>query len=84
MSVVDTRTGTLHRVPVEAVALHRRSGCYPALCAIEVPAASLTTPAVDDCLDCAAQTAAAPDRQPRRPLLRWSRSLRPGHRRASR
>ncbi|MGH3813152.1 MAG: hypothetical protein ACRDUV_11945 [Pseudonocardiaceae bacterium] len=83
LSVVDTRTGTLHHVAVEAAALHRRSGRYPTLCGIEVPAASLTTPAADDCQDCAAQIAAAPDRQPRRRLLRWSRSPRPGHRRTS-
>ncbi len=55
LSVVDTRTGMLHRVPVETAAMHRRSGLYPALCGIEVPAASLTTPAADDCQDCAAQ-----------------------------
>lgn len=54
MSVVDTRTGMLHRVAAEIAALHRRSGCYPALCGLEVPAASLTTPAADDCGDCAA------------------------------
>ncbi|HEX2299344.1 MAG TPA: hypothetical protein VHH34_12670 [Pseudonocardiaceae bacterium] len=55
MSVVDTRTGTLHRVAAEIAALHRRSGRYPALCGLEVPAASLTTPAADDCGDCAAR-----------------------------
>jgi hypothetical protein len=41
LSVVDTRTGTQHRVPIEAAALHRRSGRYPALCGIDVPAASV-------------------------------------------
>ncbi|MGH3937611.1 MAG: hypothetical protein ACRDTG_03105, partial [Pseudonocardiaceae bacterium] len=73
LSMVDTCTGTLHRVPIETAALHRRSGRYPALCGIEVAAASLTTLAADDCWDCAArvqQTTAAPDRKPRRPLLR--------------
>lgn len=55
LSVVDTRTGMLHRVPAEIAALHRRSGRYPALCGLDVPAASLTTPAADDCQDCATQ-----------------------------
>ncbi|MGH3942028.1 MAG: hypothetical protein ACRDTG_26080 [Pseudonocardiaceae bacterium] len=32
LSMVDTCTEELHFVLVEAVALHRRSGCYPALC----------------------------------------------------
>lgn len=52
LSVVDTRTGTLHRVPIETAARHRRSGRYPALCGIEVAAASLSTPASDECQDC--------------------------------
>jgi len=65
LSVVDTRTGTLHQVPVETAALHRRSGCYPALCGIEMPAASLTTPAADDCRDYAARVQqAAANTQP--------------------
>jgi hypothetical protein len=87
LSVVDTRTGTLHRVPVETAALHRRSGRYPALCGAEVAAASLTTPEADCCRDCAArvrQAAPAPDREPRRPLLRWVRRARPAHRRSAR
>ncbi len=85
--MVDTCTGTQHRVPVETAALHRRSGRYPALCGVEVAAASLTTPPTDDCRDCAArvqQAVAAPDRKPRRSLLRWLRSPRPAHRRAAR
>ncbi|MGH3940761.1 MAG: hypothetical protein ACRDTG_19415 [Pseudonocardiaceae bacterium] len=41
LSMVDTHTGESHLVPVEAVALHRRLGRYPALCGTEVPAASL-------------------------------------------
>lgn len=87
LSMVDTSTGTLHRVPVETAALHRRSGRYPALCGIEVAAASLTTPATDDCRDCAArvyQAGAASDREPRRPLFRWLRSPRPARRRGVR
>lgn len=55
LSLVDTCTGELHLVPVEMVALHRRSGRYPALCGTEVPAASLTTPPARRCLDCAQQ-----------------------------
>ena len=80
LSVVDTCTGMLHRVRLETAALHRRSGRYPALCGVEVAAASLTTPAADDCRECAAQveqTAVAPDRQS---LLRWLRNRRPAPR----
>lgn len=87
LSVVDTRTGTLHQVPIESVALHRRSGCYPALCGIEAPAASLTTPPADHCQDCAARTpqdGAASHPKPSHPLLRWLRSLRPAHRNVAR
>jgi hypothetical protein len=79
LSVVDARTGTLHRVAVETAALHRNSGCYPALCGVELPAASLTTPAADRCRKCVAliqRAGAAPDREPRRPLLQ--RLRRPG------
>ena len=87
LSMVDTRTGTLHQVPIESVALHRRSGRYPALCGIEVPAASLTTPAARHCRDCA-RRAQRPDpashRKPPHPLLRWLRSLRPAHRNVAR
>ena len=80
LSVVDTRTGMQHRVPIEAAALHRHSGRYPALCGIDVPAASLTTPATADCQDCVTrvqQAAAALDRESRRPLLQRLRSLLP-------
>jgi hypothetical protein len=87
LSVVDTCTGTLHRIPVEIAARHRHSGRYPALCGVEVASASLTTPAADECRDCAAraqQAATAPDREPRRPLLRWLRGPRPAHRRSAR
>ncbi|MGH3938658.1 MAG: hypothetical protein ACRDTG_08460 [Pseudonocardiaceae bacterium] len=87
LSVVDTCTGTLHRVPIESVALHRRSGRYPALCGIEVPAAGLTTPAANHCQDCAARTQpadAASHRKSRHPLIRWLRSLRPAHRNGAR
>jgi len=42
-AVVDTCTGESHRVPLEAVTLHRRSGRYPALCGVDVITASLTT-----------------------------------------
>jgi hypothetical protein len=83
LSMVDTCTGMLHRIPIETAALHRHSGRYPALCGIEVAAASLTTPATDSCQDCVArlqQSATAPDREPRRPLRRWLRNLRPAHR----
>jgi hypothetical protein len=37
LSVVDTRNGLRHRVAVETAALHRNSGCYPALCGVDVP-----------------------------------------------
>ncbi|MGH3914114.1 MAG: hypothetical protein ACRDTC_12020 [Pseudonocardiaceae bacterium] len=87
LSVVDTRSGTLHQVPLESVALHRHSGRYPALCGIEVPAASLTTPAADHCRDCATRTqpaGAASHRKSPHPLFRWLRSLRPKHRNATR
>lgn len=53
LSVVDTCTEELHLVPVDAVGLHRRSGCYPALCGAVVPAASLMTVPVRNCRDCA-------------------------------
>lgn len=53
VSVVDTRTGALHRVAVDIAALHRPAGRYPALCGAEVPAASLTTPATTACRRCA-------------------------------
>jgi hypothetical protein len=43
LSVVDSRTGEAHRVPIETAALHRRSGRYPALCGAEVVTASLAT-----------------------------------------
>lgn len=55
LSVVDTCTGELHLVSVEAAALHRRSGRYPALCGAVVPAASLMTAPARHCLDCAKQ-----------------------------
>ena len=79
LSVVDTRTGMLHRVAVETAALHRNSGCYPALCGVELPAASLTTQAAGCCRECGVLTqraVAAPDREPRRPFLQ--RIRRPG------
>lgn len=53
LSVVDTCTGESHLVPVETAALHRHSGRYPALCGVDVPAASLTTPPARHCPDCA-------------------------------
>lgn len=53
LSVVDTCTRESHLVPVEAAALHRRSGRYPALCGTEVITASLTTAPARDCQDCA-------------------------------
>lgn len=56
LSVVDTRTGMQHCVAADTAALHRNSGRYPAICGIEVPAASLSTPAVDTCRVCAALT----------------------------
>lgn len=87
LSVVDTCTGTQHQVPIESAALHRRSGRYPALCGIEVPAASLTTPATDHCRNCAARAqpaGAASHRKLPRPLLRWLRNLRPAHRNLAR
>lgn len=52
LSIVDSRTGASHLVAVEKVALHRRSGRYPALCEADVIAASLTTAPVRDCPDC--------------------------------
>ena len=53
LSVVDTRTRESHLVAIETAALHRRSGCYPALCGTEVITASLTTTSVRDCQNCA-------------------------------
>lgn len=53
LSVVDTRTRELHLVPIETAALHRHSGCYPALCGVDVPAASLSTPPTRCCSNCA-------------------------------
>lgn len=53
LSMIDTCIRESHLVPIEAVALHRRSGRYPALCGADVPAASLTTPPARRCPDCA-------------------------------
>jgi len=80
LSVVDTCTEELHLVPVEAVALHRRSGCYPALCGAVVPAASLMTVPVRHCSDCAqrARGRSGNGDLPRKPVrggarMTWSR-----------
>jgi hypothetical protein len=73
LSMVDTRTGTQHRVAVDIAAAHRNSGCYPALCGAEVLSASLTTPPTGKCQECADRVG-RPDAAPRRPsLLRWLR-----------
>lgn len=82
LSVVDTRTRESHLVAIEAAALHRRSGRYPALCGSEVVTASLTTAAVRDCQDCATQVRhSRPDRRrepsrPRRSFLPWRKGPR--------
>lgn len=55
LSVVDTCTEEMHLVAVEMAALHRRSGCYPALCGTLVAAASLATPPARQCSNCAKQ-----------------------------
>ena len=81
LSVVDTSTGELRLVPIDVVALHRRSGRYPALCGTVVPAASLTTTPIRDCEDCAKQAQSgggggAGPRKPGRPPgahIRWPR-----------
>lgn len=70
LSMVDTRTGTQHRVAVDVAAAHRRSGRYPALCGADVASASLTTAPTGNCQECAEQL--RPDAAPRRrSLLRW-------------
>lgn len=86
LSVVDTRNGLLHRVAVETAARYRNSGCYPALCGVDVPAASLTTPAAQHCRDCAARIrqGSAPNPEARRVLRPWLRRPRPASRMATR
>lgn len=78
LSVVDGRTGVVHLVAVEKVALHRRSGRYPTLCDNEVISASLMTEPAQECRYCLsrAQAGAGADRQRepagrRRPRLSW-------------
>ena len=86
LSVVDGRTGVVHLVAVEKVALHRRSGRYPTLCDNEVISASLMTEPAQECRYCLsrAQAGAGADRQRepagrRRPRLSWpGRSRRAG------
>ena len=80
LSVVDGRTGVLHLVAVEAAALHRRSGRYPALCGADVVSASLTTAPAQECQDCPPLAQAGPgadlQREPdraRRHRVLWSR-----------
>ena len=82
MSVVDTCTEELHLIPIEAAALHRRSGRYPALCGAVVPAASLLTAPARHCPKCAKQArerggSGALRRKPGRGGARipWSRVL---------
>lgn len=72
VSVVDTCTGEQHLVRVEALALHRRSGRYPALCGTVVPAASLKTPPSRHCPNCAKQNRGEHRAAPRRQQLRRS------------
>ena len=52
LSVVDARTEIVHLVRVEAAALHRRSGRYPALCGVEVLSASMLAKPGRQCEDC--------------------------------
>lgn len=52
LDIVDGQTLESHRVPIEKVPLHRRSGRYPALCGAEVVAASLATAPVRKCQLC--------------------------------
>ncbi|MGH3812408.1 MAG: hypothetical protein ACRDUV_08130 [Pseudonocardiaceae bacterium] len=73
LSMVDTRTGTQHRVDVDIAAAHRDSGRYPALCGADVASASLTTAPTGHCRECA-ERVRRPDAVPqRRSLLRWLR-----------
>ncbi|MGH3794101.1 MAG: hypothetical protein ACRDSP_04365 [Pseudonocardiaceae bacterium] len=73
LSMVDTRTGTQHRVAVDIAATHRHSGRYPALCGADVASASLTTAPTGNCRECADRVR-RPDAAPRRrSLLRWLR-----------
>lgn len=85
LSVVDARTGVSHRVAVEAAALHRHAGRYPALCGADVLTASLTAAPVQDCQGCLTRAQAGADadrhREPvrsRRPGLSWRPRTRHG------
>lgn len=55
LRVVDGRSQESHLVGIEVAAMYRRSGRYPALCGVEVYAASLTTAASRHCRMCQAQ-----------------------------
>lgn len=52
LSVVDSRDRVGHLVGVQAAALHRRSGRYPAMCGAEVLSASMLTEPGGNCRDC--------------------------------
>lgn len=53
LPMTDARTGEAHLVTEDAVIAARRAGGYPAVCGVEVLAASLTTPERGYCPSCA-------------------------------
>jgi hypothetical protein len=76
LTVVDTSTHESHLVPIEAAALHRRSGRYPTLCGIEVYTASLMTAPARDCPVCVQaqkERRSADLPRGRGPWIRWPR-----------
>lgn len=61
-SMVDTSTGPRHLVAVEVVALHRRSGRYPALCGTVVSTGTTPTASTRDCQNCVTHAEGRPRR----------------------
>jgi hypothetical protein len=51
--IIDARTRVEHLVTDELVAAHRHAGRYPALCGIQVLAASMVEPGRGRCAQCA-------------------------------